>query len=435
VIPTVRTPALDALASGGRLFTRHYVHVPTCGASRCAMLRGRRPDRPEFLSNDAIKQTHQDWAANSLPGVFRAADYQTYALGKITHYPGGRTGTDWTDGPEELPGVWTRCWIPKTPWVTAKAMMHGFANGVARSPGKSPPIESFDGPDDAYPDAWIAAEAIAHLSHLKESRQPWFFAVGFFKPHLPFAAPKRWFDSYNDSPFLEPTTNMKPGGVTSWHRSGEFRGNYGHSGNDPDGDTQYASLVRQSYAAAISYMDAQVGRVIAALKQQGQDRDTIIIVWSDHGFLLGEHAIWGKHCLYDEALRSPLIFVAPQVTSPGVPCHAIVETVDVFPTLAEMCSLDVPDKLSGSSLLPFLADPQRATEKPALAFRKRGQRTIRTDRWRLIEHTDKSGKRTGVELFDFAHDAFESKNTASAHPDVVANLVSQFPRRESAGTR
>ena len=186
-----KTPALDALAAEGRLFTHHYVQVPTCGASRCALLRGRYPSEPAQLGNGAIAATHAAWGDANLPAWFRRHGYRTLALGKITHHPGGRTGRQWAEGPEELPGAWDRCWIPDSPWKTAQAMMHGYANGVARAPGKSPPWEAFDGPDEAYPDAWVAAEAIATLGELAKSDGPWFFAVGLFKPHLPFAAPKK----------------------------------------------------------------------------------------------------------------------------------------------------------------------------------------------------------------------------------------------------
>lgn len=427
VLPDAETPALDALAARGRSFSHHYVHVPTCGASRCALLRGRHPDQPAHLNNDAIRRTHSDWAGESLPAVLKSQGYRTYALGKITHYPGGLTGGNWDRDPEELPGVWDRCWIPETPWVSAKSMMHGYANGVARAPGVSPPAESFDGPDAAYPDAWVADEAIRHLADPANDDGPWFFAVGFFKPHLPFAAPKRWFDRYEGAAFPEPSAAAKPAGVSSWHNSGEFRGNYGHSGNDPAANLQYAVSIRRSYAAALSYMDAQLGRFIAAVDATGAADNTIIIVWSDHGFLLGEHAIWGKHCLYEEALRSPLIVIAPVVRDPGTSCHAIVETVDVFPTIADLCGVDVTAQLSGRSLMPFLIDPEHPSLKPALSFRSPQQRTVRTDRWRLILHTQKSGQPAGAELFDYVRDPLETMNLADQHPEIVQELAQQIP--------
>lgn len=428
VLPDLRLPTLESLAAAGRPFTRHYVHVPTCGASRCALLRGRRPTTAAHLSNNAIRTTHADWADNSLPGTFRRHGYRTLALGKITHYPGGRTGTNWDSGPEELPGVWDRCWIPESPWGPAQHMMHGYANGKPRNRGVSPPIQFPDTPDSAFPDAWVADEAVRQLEQLRDESQPWFFAVGFFKPHLPFAAPKSWFDACEDQSFPAPRASAKPDGVSSWHRSGEFRGNYGHSGRDPENDADYARLMRHAYAAAATYMDAQLERVVAALQSTGQADDTIIFVWSDHGFLLGEHAIWGKHCLYEEALRSPLIVIAPAVTQPGVPADAIVETVDVFPTIAELCDVEMPADADGSSLLPLLRDPHATGQGSAVSFKSPQQRTIRTDRWRLILHTDRSGNRTGAELFDFASDPFETTNVADQHAAIVEELAAGLPK-------
>lgn len=420
-----KTPELDALAATARLFTQHYVQVPTCGASRCALVRGRYPTQAVHLSNHAIRSTHADWGSRSLPAWFRQHGYRTLALGKITHHPGGLTGKHWAEGPEELPGAWDRCWIPDGPWKTPEAIMHGYANGVARQPGKSLPWEAFDGPDQAYPDAWVAAEAIATLQELAKQRQPWFFGVGFFKPHLPFAAPKSWFDRHAAGiPDLDPTVAAKPAWPSGWHASGEFRRNYGHPpGRDPDTDADYARLMRQAYAASVSYMDAQIGRVLRALREQGLEDDTVVVVWSDHGFLLGEHAIWGKHCLYEDALRSPLIIRHPGLAQPGVRSAAIVETVDVFPTLAELCGLPLPEGLDGRSLRPQLADPAAASSKPAHSFWTGGQRTVRTARWRLIVQAAQDGSVARAELFDYDTDPEESRNAAQDHPEVVRELA------------
>jgi iduronate 2-sulfatase len=327
-------------------------------------------------------------------------------------------------GPEELPGAWDRCWIPDGPWQTPEAIMHGYANGVAREAGKSPPWEAFNGPDEAYPDAWIAAEAITTLQELAKAKDPWFFGVGFFKPHLPFAAPKRWFDLHAAPvPDLNPAVLTRPNWPSGWHASSEFRKNYGHPpGRDPDTDPDYARRLRQAYAASVSYLDAQVGRVLRALQEQGLENNTIVVVWSDHGFLLGEHAIWGKHCLYEEALRSPLIIRHPGLAQPGMTSGSIVETVDLFPTLAELCGLPVPEGLDGRSLRPQLADPAARTAKPAHSFWTGDQRTVRTERWRLIMQTAEDGSVTRVELFDYRTDPAESRNHAENRPEIVREL-------------
>jgi iduronate 2-sulfatase len=425
-----KTPELDKLAETARLFTHHYVQVPTCGASRCALLRGRYPTEPVHVSNNAIRSTHADWGSSSLPAWFRQHGYQTLALGKITHHPGGLTGKHWAEGPEELPGAWDRCWIPDGPWKTPEAIMHGYANGAARQPGKSPPWEAFGGPDEAYPDAWVAAAAIATLDQLATEKQPWFFGVGFFKPHLPFAAPKKWFDLHAAGvPDLDPDVAAKPDWPSGWHASGEFRKNYGHpSGRDPETDADYARLMRQAYAASVSYMDAQVGRVLRALREKGLENNTVVVVWSDHGFLLGEHAIWGKHCLYEHALRSPLMIRHPGLSQPGKTSPAIVETVDVFPTLADLCGLPLPEGLDGRSLRPQLADPAAPSAKPARGFFSGGQRTVRTDGWRLIVQAGDGGSASRFELFDYQTDRHETRNHAADHPDIVRSLLDDLLR-------
>ncbi|MGH7944931.1 MAG: sulfatase [Opitutaceae bacterium] len=422
-----RTPELDAFAATARVFNHHYVQVPTCGASRCALLRGKYPSEPAHVGNSAIATTHSRWGDANLPAWFKRHGYQTFALGKITHHPGGLTGRHWAEGPEELPGAWTRCWIPDAPWKTAEAMMHGYANGKARTPGKTPPFEAFDGPDTAYPDAWVAGEAVNKLRELTQSKQPWFFAVGLFKPHLPFAAPKRFFDLHNPERIPAPRVTQRPPAPSGWHKSGEFRGNYGHEGRDPEQDPAYARLMRQAYAAAASYVDAQAGRVLGALKELGLENNTIVLIWGDHGFLLGEHAIWGKHCLYEKALRSPLMIRAPGLAQPGRTSSAIVETVDVFPTLADLCGLAAPAGLDGRSLRPQLANPAAKSTKPALGFWTNGQRTIRDERWRLIAHAPTAASApSGTELFDLIADPDEARNESARQPDVVASLLKRL---------
>ena len=224
-----RTPNLDRFAASGRLFTHHYAVVPTCGASRCSLMRGRYPDQLVQVGNEAIRLTHESWGAQSLPAWWRQHGYQTLALGKITHYPGNLTGRNWAEGPEELPGAWDRTWIPKSPWKTSEEMMHGYANGRPRVPGKSPAWQMNDGPDDAYPDAWVAGDAVRTLGELATSNKPWFFAVGLYKPHLPFAAPKKWFDLHDPKDIAAPEVTTRPVAIrirmrpTRWNSAERMR--------------------------------------------------------------------------------------------------------------------------------------------------------------------------------------------------------------------
>jgi iduronate 2-sulfatase len=419
------TPNLDRLGESARVFSHHYVQVPTCGASRCALLRGRYPSGEKHIGNDAIKNTSAAWADESLPATFRRNGYRTLALGKISHYPGGLTGGDWAEGPEEIAGVWQRAWVPESPWKTPQAMMHGYANGVARRPGKSPPFEAFDGPDKAYPDAWVADEAITTLADLAKSSEPWFFSVGFFKPHLPFAAPERFHDLHaKDSADLPKDAMVKPTWPSGWHGSGELLRAYAStSETDPRANPAAARRLRQAYSASVSYVDSQVGRVLEALSRHSLDSNTIVVVWSDHGFLLGEHDIWGKHCLFEQALLSPLIIRTPDLARPGATSKAIVETVDLHATMADLCRIEAPAGLDGRSLRPMLENPETPTMKPALGFWSGGQRTVRDDRWRLI--VGMGGKR--VELFDYLNDPHETRNHAKDHPEIVESLRRLLP--------
>lgn len=427
------TPRLDEFSATARVFTQHYVQVPTCGASRAVLLSGRYPSEPAHVGNGAIAKTHARWGDANLPKWFRQHGYRTLALGKVTHHPGGRTGHLWAEGPEELPDSWDRCWIPETLWGEPERMMHGYANGQPRTRGESPPIESFNGPDHSYPDAHIADEAVATLSELATSDQPWFFAVGFFKPHLPFAAPKSWFDKHDPSklPPLPLDVAAKPSWPSGWHGSGEFRGNYAHSGRDPKDDAEYAGDLRQAYAACTSYVDWQIGKVLDTASDLKLTENTIVVVWSDHGFLLGEHAIWGKHCLYEEALRSPLLIRVPELKDPGAASETIVETVDLFPTLTDLCGLPVPADIDGQSLKSLVIDANASAKSAsqddtALSFWTGDRKTIRTERWRLILHPRQNGEKPAIELFDYDTDPRETRNHAEKHPEVVRELTAKL---------
>jgi iduronate 2-sulfatase len=206
----------------------------------------------------------------------------------------------------------------------------------------------------------------------------------------------------------------------------------GHSITCPLASSQrqadYARLLRRAYAASVIYVDAQVGRVLAALRESGLGSNAVVVVWSDHGFLLGEHAIWGKHCLYENALRSPLMIRHPGLAQPGKVSRAIVETVDIFPTLAELCGLTPPSGLDGRSLRPQLNDPATPAAKPAHGFWTGGQRTVRTERWRLTVQSRKETAAARVELFDYQTDPDETRNHAAAHPEVVRELLAQLEK-------
>jgi iduronate 2-sulfatase len=421
----VHTPHLDVIAAQGRLFSRHFVAVPSCGPSRAALMRGMRPTDEAHLGNNAMLLTHEHWAHRSLPAWFRTHGYTTLSLGKVTHYPGGLTGAGWAEGPEELPGAWDRAWVPESPWATPEDMMHGYANGRPRDRGVSPTWEAYDGPDEAYPDAWVATDAIRTLESLGSTDQPWFFAVGFFKPHLPFAAPRRYFDLYDPGVIPLPRDTVGHPSPSSWHPSGEMMSNYGQHPADPRGDEAYARQLRHAYAASTSYVDAHVGRVLEALDRLGMSQNTIVVIWSDHGFALGHQGIWGKHSLYEAALKSPLIIRVPGMNQPGAVSHAVVETVDLYPTLTDLAGIPTPDALHGRSLRPQLENAAAPSSRPAFAFFNPGQTSVRTEEWRLIMHR-RADEVRGVELFDFRAHPEGIRRDPGDHPAVVEQLRLQI---------
>tara|TARA_Y100001933_G_scaffold264147_1_gene328559 strand:+ start:426 stop:1349 length:924 start_codon:yes stop_codon:yes gene_type:complete len=298
--------------------------------------------------------------------------------------------------------------------------MHGQANGEIRGNAKEMDVlQAFDGDDSSYPDGPTIEEALSQLEKLSADKNPFFLAVGFLRPHLPFGAPARYVKLYNDVSLPSIPHASKPSGKTTWHGSGEFM-KYNRWKRDPRRDHDFATMVRKHYAGCVSYADALVGRLLAGLDKHGKSDDTIILLWGDHGWHLGEHAIWGKHSLFEESLRSPLIVVDPGMKSPGGKASAaIVETVDIFPTLCDLAGLGPPKGLAGASLRPYLDDPG-APARMAISYRN-GAETIRTARFRMIRHA-RGGKISHIELYDHEVDPGETKNIAEAFPDRVRDL-------------
>jgi iduronate 2-sulfatase len=422
----VESPAMDGLAASGRAFERHYVQAPTCGASRYALLTGRYGGSRR--GNDAIFQfaAQHGKEAGSLPEVMRGGGYVTVAVGKVSHHPGGLGGAGWNDPRKvELPGGWDRSYMPgqPKPWKDPQAAMHGYADGKARKAGVTPATEHVAGDDMTYTDGWIAAAAMGELEELKGQAKPFFLAVGLMKPHLPFACPEAYRDRYAKVALPPIPHPAKPPGLTTWHKSEEFMGNYSHAGRDPRTDPAYADELRRSYAACVTYADTQIGKILAKLGELGLAESTIVVLWGDHGYHLGEHSIWGKHSLFEESLRSPLIIRVPGMVAGGTPAPAVVETVDIYPTLAELCKVAVPAGLSGQSLVPMLNKPD-ARGRSAISYSPSAV-TIRTETHRLIRH---NGSPAGIELYDH-RGAGETENIAAKHPEIVAMLAAEIDAR------
>jgi len=417
----IQSPHIDTLAKSGRLFTNHFVQAPTCGASRYALLTGSYGP----ADNDAMfRAAKKNKSLTTLPGHFRNQGYTSVSVGKVSHHPGGRGGPDWNDEAiPEMPDAWDRHLMPTGDWQHPRGAMHGLANGEIREDAPMNVFQSAIGDDDIYPDGLITHTALEQLDELagayKRKQKPFFLAIGWLKPHLPFGAPATYMEPYANLKLPPIPHPQKPSGITTWHNSNEFR-RYDAWGKNANQDAVFADDVRKHYAACVTYADAQVGIVMEKLKQLGIHDNTIIVIWGDHGWHLGEHAIWGKHSLFEESLRSPLIINQPSMKQPGVSSNAIVESVDIFPTLCELAKITTPAGLYGSSLGPILAKPD-STPDTAISYQPNAE-SIRTDRYRLIRHPAGENKPASYELYDHQSTAGETVNLADKQAATVKEL-------------
>lgn len=426
----IHSPNIDRLAATGRAFHNHYVNAPTCGASRYTMLTGLYgPYGNGALFGRAEKLEEPDAAIPpSMPEWFRNNGYKTVSVGKVSHHPGGWGGEDWYDNNViELPGAWDRQLMPTGQWKHPRGAMHALAHGEIKpigsfSENKIDAFQSEGEKDTDQHDGLIADAGLEQLEYLAGEDEPFFLAIGLIKPHLPFGSPKRYMDPYVGVDLPPIPHPEKPSGQTTWHGSGEFMTQYHHYGQDPREDDAYADEVRRHYAACVSYVDHHVGEILAKLAETGRDKDTIVVLWGDHGWHLGEQSIWGKHSLFEESLRSPLIISAPGMKNPGQKSNAVIETVDLFPTLCDLTGLDQPNFAHGTSLLPQIEKPN-AQGHTAFAYNAKAQ-TLRTERYRFTLHQD-----GGTELYDHDSPKKEAQNIASQFPGKVAELKQALLKR------
>lgn len=437
------TPNIDRLADEGVRFLRHYVQVPTCGASRYSMLTSQRPNpsRPKTYGNEAFSLLSKQMPGRpvALPRHFRHHGYRTVSIGKISHSPDGRQHekttrpgtTDNLQAPPQMPKSWDKVYGPRGPWGTAWRAFFAYAGGTSRDRGNTPATEAADVSDLGYPDGRIAKMAVAELRELRGNAQPFFLAVGFYKPHLPFTAPQRYWDFYNRSELDLASNPAPPTGIdpsVSLHDSGELFGGYGGVVQDDSITQAEARTLRHGYYAAVSYTDAQIGKVLDALERLNLDENTVVVLWGDHGWHLGDLGVWGKHTTYEFALRSPLVVRAPDVSNAGgTTVRAIVESLDIYPTLADLCGLPIPGRVDGESLVPHLKQSAPRGRSGGTAFgywRMHGRwaRTMRTERYRLTRWTNKKGERVQVELYDHWLDPHETKNVADERPMVIRRM-------------
>jgi arylsulfatase A-like enzyme len=390
--PLIKTPNIDRLASRGMRFERAYAQYPLCNPSRTSLLTGRYPTQTGVMDNETwFRAEHPEFV--SLPQHFKAHGYATLRAGKIFH--GGIDDTDaWTEGGEARGFTGARR-PPNT----------GEPNRAAQSDR----IVVLEGDGESNGDYRTATRAIEYLERYKD--RPFFLAAGFAKPHSPPTAPKKFFDLYDPAQIrLPPDFASRPAAPPRFPEISIPRRN-ADLFIGRDASREEAREMIRAYYASVSFMDAQVGRVLDALDRQGLRDRTIIVFWGDHGYHLGEKGKWSKaYSLYEVGARVPLIIAAPQM-KPRVSGRT-VQLLDLYPTLLELCGLPRPPGIEGHSLTPLLRNPQAKWSHPAFTvtrYQNKIGKSVRTERWHYVEWDD--GK-AGAMLFDHSRDPLELKNLA-----------------------
>ncbi len=426
--PTSKTPNIDRLAARGVLFERAFCNQAVCAPSRNALMTGLRPSTIGIydLGTNFRKSVPE---AVTVAQYFMKHGYEAHALGKIMHvgHGNGEDVASWSVAP----------WKPKAPQYQLKESTSNSRPSAQGPRGAA--TECADVPDTTYADGQIADEAIARLKAFKENpAKPFFLGVGFMKPHLPFVAPKKYWDLYQRDSFPLPAFKTPPIGApefapTTW---GEMR-NYSDIPEVGPLDDAKTRLLIHGYHAATSYMDAQLGRVLDALDEAGLTQDTIILLWGDHGWHLGDHGMWCKHTNYEQAARIPLIVCAPGIAQTGVKTGSLAETVDIYPSLCELAGLPAPLGLDGSSFVAALKDPSAKTKEATFHVYPRAKmmgRAVRSERYRLVEWKTigASPDTAMIELYDYETDPAEAKNLATDKPEVVTQLRAILSKQPEA---
>lgn len=429
----VKTPNIDKLASGGSLFFNHYAQIPTSGASRGSMLTGMLPRNKSDLSNEACHIRLSDQEEGEHPETMfhhlKRNGYYTVGIGKISHYADGMLYgyTEAKTNKQELPYSWNEMLFDAGQWENGWNAFFGYSNGTNRQGEKRQvkPYECADIGDEGLPDGLTANLAVKKLKELSGKEQPFCLAVGFFKPHLPFTAPKKYWNMYDEDNIpLSPTPDIPEGcDLSTLLNSGEFNGyELGEEKASLENrlSDSYARKLRHAYFACVSYVDAQIGKVLDALEESGQADNTIIVLWGDHGWQLGDYRVWGKHTLHDVSLSSALVVKAPGA-QPGIKNKRVVSSIDIYPTLMELCGVSCPDGLDGTSFVKLLTSPDDSQWKD-LSYSYFGNGvSVRTPQYRLSRYCSK--KDTIMELYEYDKDIFERKNIVKEKPEVVKELL------------
>ena len=415
--PLVQTPNLDGLAARGVRFANAHCQFPLCGPSRASFMTGMYPAQTLVRRNAVYVREHTPNVV-TLPQMFRRAGYQAARIGKIYHYNVPKhIGT----GGHDDPYSWNFTINPRGRDVDDEPLIFSLR---PNSFGGTLSWLAAEGTDAEQTDGIAATETIRLLQQYAQTNQSFFLAVGLYRPHTPYVAPKKYFDMYPLESIRVPqvpagylATLPKPA-QTSVRRKKE----------QLDLADDLARRAIQAYYASITFADAQLGRILEALEQTGLSENTIVLFTSDHGYHMGEHAHWQKTTLFGNATHVPLIMAGPGVPASGKAAQTPAEMVDFYPTLAELCGLEPPRQVAGKSLVPALKDPAVAVRDGALTQYANGY-SLRTAGYRYTEWGDAGT--LGAELYDCRRDAAELSNLAGSeeHAEIQQRLATQLRRR------
>ena len=398
----IHSPNIDALARSGVLFERSYCMVPTCGASRASLMTGLRPSKSRFVSY--LTRADKDASGiTTLNSHFKDNGYFTLSNGKVFHHRDD-SETGWSEP----------AWRNKATSYRLEASRS--VQGRKNSKGKKlrgPAYESSDTEDDQHGDGMTADKAIKDLQRLAKQDSPFFLAVGFNKPHLPFVAPKKYWDLYDRGTITLPLNYNVPKDAPkeAIHTSGELRAYYGIPAKGPVSDETARNLIH-GYYACVSFVDAQVGKVLAELDRLELAENTIVVLWGDHGWNLGDHTLWCKHSCFESSMHAPLIVRAPGIKG-GTHTPGLTEFIDIYPTLCELAGIEKPSHLHGQSFAALLRDPDMAWKDAAIGRFQSGD-TIRTDQYRFSQYKSRDGKPIARMLYDHKSDPLENTNLSES---------------------
>lgn len=426
----VHSPNLDRLATRGMRFDMAYCNQAVCAPSRNNLLLGSRSTSIGVYSLGQHFRTAVPNAV-TMPQYFKQHGYHSAGIGKVFHIGHGNINDVHSWSVPFQPDNVIDYVLPASTGGKLTREEALFSNKSKAGLPMGAAWEIADVDDGAYADGRIATEGIKRLNAYRESDDPFFLALGFTKPHLPFCAPKKYWDLYDRSKLPMAEYTLPPAGAPAYAGKtiGELN-QYKPVPQNPPLDEELQRTLIHGYYASMSYMDSQVGRVLDEVDRLGLARNTIIVLWGDHGYHLGDHGTWTKHTNYEQANRIPIVIAAPGVTKPDSSSDALIETVDLFPTIADLAGLPAPNgpqPIDGDSFVPILKGGESDIGQYAYhCYPKGGRlgRAIRTNRYRLVEWRQNSGnQKTEYELYDYEADPLEKKNLASELPGVLKQLT------------